>query len=128
MSKYYSRKSYYERHVLCCKVLSMSRKADLEIEELSDTPNIRELYILVQELSYKYQKQQAELNSLKRYVEKTKKMLNIVDWLNDNCKGSLDFTKWLDSIKVLDTLNMYLNLIYSRLHVYYSRKPSSSGE
>ena len=99
--RYYSRKSYYERHVLCCKVLSMSRReAELEVEELNDTPNIRELYILVQELSYKYQKQQAELNSLKRYVEKTKKILNIVDWLNDNCKGSIDFTKWLDSIKV----------------------------
>ena len=99
--RYYSRKTYYDRHVLCCHVLSMSRKeANLEVEELRDTPNIRELYILVLELSYKYQKQQTELNSLRRYVEKTKKMLNIVDWLNDNCKGSIDFVKWLDTIKV----------------------------
>lgn len=99
--RYYSKKSYYERHILCCKVLSMSRKeADREVEELRDTPNIRELYILVQELSFKYQKQQDELNSLRKYVEKTKKMLNIVDWLNDNCNGSFDFTKWLDTIKV----------------------------
>ena len=27
-------------------------------------------------------------------------MLNIVDWLNDNCRDSLDYNKWLDSIDV----------------------------
>ena len=99
--RYFSRKSYFDRHTLCCKMLKMSkREAKIDSEEISDTPTIREMYILLQELTYKYQKQQSELNSLKRYVEKTKKMLNIVDWLNENCVSSTDFQEWLNSVVI----------------------------
>ena len=100
-SRYFTRKTYFDKHVLCCKVLTTSRReAKLECEELKDTPNLRELYLLVQNLTLTCEKQKKEINSLKKYVEKTKKMLNIVDWLNENYKTCKDFNEWLNSITV----------------------------
>ena len=79
----YKRKEYYTRHYAVCEILLKSkRERDLENEERDDTPNIRDLYLLVQTLTIKYTKLQEDYTSLKRYVSQTKKKFDIIEFLN----------------------------------------------
>ena len=79
----YKRKDYYTRHYAVCEILMKSkRERELENEERDDTPNIRDLYLLVQTLTIKYSKLQEDYTELKRYVSQTKKKVDIIEFLN----------------------------------------------
>lgn len=99
-SRHYTRKSSWERHELTCKIISKSeRERKLNIEEQVKTPNILELYSIIQELTIKQHKLEIELNECKSFIKKTKKRLNIIDWLNDNCK-SIDYLNFVKNITI----------------------------
>ena len=99
--KLYSRKSSYERHVLCCEILSQpQRERQLKVQDLDGTPEITKLYQIIQELVHKQAKQTKEIDKLKQFVNKTKKQLNIIDWLNDNCNKTLTFDKFITNIEL----------------------------
>ena len=79
----YKRKGFFERHVLCCKIGSTAIKCT---DEEDDVPTIRELYTIIQELVKKSADDRRELNSLKKWVNNRKKQINVIVWLNKNCK------------------------------------------
>lgn len=111
--KEYTRKSYFIRHELCCKaqILSKSRREiNLDIEEEKDTPNIRELYLLLQELAIKVKTQEKEINILKRQSKKTTENLSLIDWLEKNEKNKNDWEDYLKNINI--NLNL-LNYIFT---------------
>lgn len=99
-SRHYTRKGSWERHELTCKIISKSeRERKLSIEEQVKTPNILELYSIIQELAMKQHKLEKELNECKSFIKKTKKRLNIIDWLNENCK-SIDYLNFVKNITI----------------------------
>ena len=99
--KSYSRKSTYEKHQLCCEILSMpASERELKNQELENVPNITKLYEIIQELMYKQNQQEKEIKSLKEFINKTKKRLNIIDWLNENCKKNISFNGFIKSINI----------------------------
>jgi len=99
--RYYNRKSSLEKHVLCCEILSKTdRERQLNIQEIGDTPNITKLYQIIQELVFKQAKQEKEIDKLKSFVNKTKKQLNIIDWLNENCSKNMTFNSFIKNIKI----------------------------
>ena len=61
---------------------------------------------LIQELTLKQHKMEQELRECKAFINKTKKRLNIVDWLNENCKS-------------IDYLNFVKNITITRNHLQY---------
>ena len=106
----YTRKPYYERHVLCCKVLQKSsRERQLENEELEDTPTIRELYVMMQEFGKKFEEISEKVDHLTKYVETKKKKLSIVEWLNTNIICDISFQEWLENIEFTEE---YLNYVF----------------
>jgi|TARA_Y100000992_G_scaffold301030_1_gene270959 hypothetical protein len=95
----YSRKTSYEKHLLCCEILS--NPLEHELNDIYDTPpNIIKLYDIIKELAYKQAKQEKEIESLKQFINKTKKKLNIIDWLNENYQKSITFDSFIKTIKV----------------------------
>ena len=59
----YARSFYFARHVLCCKLIHGLTKEDAHEQE--DTPSVRDLYLLVQELT----KQQSDLTKRLKALE-----------------------------------------------------------
>jgi hypothetical protein len=97
----YQRKPYYDRHIICCEILNKSsRERELEEEEEKDTPKLRDLYIMIQELGKQNQDMNKKLDELSKYVEKKKKRLNLVDWLNDNCACNNTYEDWISNLKI----------------------------
>lgn len=109
----YKRKEYYTRHHAVCEILLKSkRERDLENEERDDTPNIRDLYLLVQTLTIKYTKLQEDYTQLKRYVSQTKKKFDIIEFLNTTNNETINnsdnnYDTFINSIE-LDTEDLEL--------------------
>ena len=99
-SKTYTRKIYYERHVICCNLRAMADVGDYRtLEEQNDTPSTRELYMIIQELVKKQNKMEEELKNLRRYTDKVKRNINVVECLNSNYIP-LEFSSWRDLIAI----------------------------
>jgi hypothetical protein len=98
----YVRKFHFDRHVIACQILNEKtvRERTLEMQEREYVPNLREIFIMVQELGKKYQDISNKLDVLNKYVEKKKKRLNLVDWLNDNYVCQNIFDSWLKSLSI----------------------------
>ena len=108
-NRHYTRKGAWERHELTCKIISKSeRERKLNLQEQVKAPNILELYDIIQELTLKQHKMEEELKECKAFIKKTKKRLNIVEWLNENCK-SIDY---LNFVKNIDITRNHLQYIF----------------
>ena len=109
-ARLYTRKHYYDRHIICCNILQKtSRERKLENEEKDDTPTLRELYVMIQEFGKKYKEINEKLDYLTKYVETKKKQLSIIDWLNTNIQCDIVFHKWMENIEFSDE---YLNYVF----------------
>lgn len=98
--KDYSRKIYYDRHVICCNLTAMANINDKRtLEEMNDTPSTRELYFIIQELVKKQNKMEEELKSLRKYTNKVKRNIDVIEWLNSNV-SPCEFCSWRDFIEV----------------------------
>jgi len=119
----YKRKGYFDRHVLCCKIGSTAIKCT---DEADDIPTVKELYTIIQELTKRYATQQQELNTLKRWVNDKKKKINVIVWLNKNCKLETNYFQWLDSVviqrKHIELIFEY-NYIEGFLHIFQDLFP-----
>jgi len=101
----YQRKTYFDRHVILCEYLSKSkREKRIEIEELEDTPSIRELYNIILELGAKCNKLESKLNAVLKNTNVTKQKLNIVNWLNQTCVNAdiEDYTTWIGRLVITE--------------------------
>ena len=106
----YVRKCYYDKHIICCGILNQTKyQRDRDLEEYDDTPSVRQLYLLVQELAAKCGKQEKEIQALKGYVRKTKKKINILEWLNTNCAAVTDYNMFIENISVND---IHLDMVF----------------
>lgn len=99
--KNYSRKSSYDKHLILCDFLIKSKEEKKIInEESSDLPNYTQLVNIVQELSLKYIRLENQLSDMQKWVEKKKKKINVVIWLNDTIHPTKTFLQWTSGLKV----------------------------
>lgn len=99
-NKKYKRKIFYEKHVLVCSILHMTKKEKEDyIEELDELPSYRKMYEIIKELIKKcdiLEKKVQELQTIKR------KKINIIAILNKFYFLSED--KYYCTINTLHTL------------------------
>jgi hypothetical protein len=105
-NKSYHRKLYYDRHYSCCKLIysSNKKKNEIDLEEGEDIPTRRELYIMVQELSSKYELLLKHTTKLESYVNRKKRQINLLEWLQQDSRGAkqmvptnhMDYSSWLN--------------------------------
>ena len=111
--KEYSRKNSLEKHKVLCefKFKTQSEK-QIEYEEAGDIPTHLQLVKIVQQLSIKLTKMEEELSEAKKWMNKKKKKINVIGWLNDNIEPTMGFLEWVNmELKVkpshFDTLMEY---------------------
>ena len=101
--KAYTRKIYFDRHVLCCNIKAMAlRHTNLDLEEMNDTPSTRELYLMLQELIKKQDMMEKEIKKLKQNSFKDKGSSNLFQRLEE-IQITLDFESWRDLLKANET-------------------------
>jgi len=101
--KKYSRKSSYDKHLILCDFLIKSKEEKKIInEESRDLPNYMQLVNIVQELSLKYVRLENQLSDMQKWVEKKKKKINVISWLNDTIYPTKSFLQWSASLQIED--------------------------
>ena len=96
--KVYTRKSSLEKHkILCDFKMKTKREKQIEKEEQEDIPNHLELVKIVQELTIKMMKMEERMEEMQKWVDKKKKKLNVVSWLNTNVKPTIGFLEWINT-------------------------------
>lgn len=95
--KEYSRKSSLDKHrVLCEFKYKTNLEKQTEYEEAEDIPNHLQLVKVVQQLSIKLTKLEEELSEAKKWINKKKKKINVIGWLNDNVSPTMGFLEWVN--------------------------------
>lgn len=95
-NKQYTRKSSLDKHrILCDFKLKSKREHQIEIEELGDIPNHHQLVKIVQELTLKMLKMEEKMEEMQKWVDKKKRKLNVIIWLNTNVNPTIGFLEWV---------------------------------
>lgn len=105
----YKRKIYFDRHVIGCSIMSKSKSMrSLELEELHDTPTLRELYDLVLEMGKKMSHMEERLDEMQKWVKQKKQKINIIEWLQGQYNPMMTFEDWIKNttIKEDDILSL----------------------
>ncbi len=102
--KKYTRKSSYDKHVLLCEVFNKSKREKKleEEEELKELPSQKQLYKIIEELAFKYQKMEEKMTEMQKWVQKNKKKINILDWLNENATTNIKFNDVANTFVMTD--------------------------
>ena len=107
-NKCYKRQRSYVKHSLLCDMIhntqqendNLLKRIDEDNEEKEEMPSMHELFTIVKELTYKYDKLQKDYDELKQHIGRQKKKINIIDYLNKNFADSCEFTEWENSLTI----------------------------
>ena len=108
--KEYKRKVNLDKHFILCEIVYKAKRkdkrTDKESEEINEElPSQKQMYKMLLELALKYNKLEEKVELMNKWVDKTKKKINVLDWLNtsSNLKPELIFDNLADSISILDS-------------------------
>jgi len=105
--KSYTRKTSHERHEILCEIINQNKSKTkheeiCEEEENTSIPSTKKLYKIIQELAIKYKNMEHRLNDMQKWVDKKKKKLNVIQWLNNNIEPTSNIQSWIQSIQVTE--------------------------
>ena len=99
-NKEYIRKSYYDTHVIYCELLTKTKKERAQvIEQEQETPSMRNLYVMFQQLVRENEKMKSEIKLLKKAMNLSNIKVTLADWLKDNCNPKFIFVDWITNIE-----------------------------
>jgi len=108
--KEYKRKINLDKHFILCEIVYKAKKRDKRIdkeaEEIDEElPSQKQMYKMLLELALKYNKLEEKVELMNKWVDKTKKKINVLDWLNtsSNLKPDLIFDNLSDNLIILDS-------------------------
>lgn len=104
--KSYVKKTNLTKHVVLCDMLHQSKKKKLSLleeeEDQEETPSQQKMYAIMLEFGQRFQKLEEKVEELSKWTVKTKRKVNIVDWLNANCNCEQPFDTLTETIEVTD--------------------------
>jgi hypothetical protein len=107
--KKYTRKSSLDKHnILCEFLLKSKREKIIDNEEAPDIPTYTELVNIVQELSLNYNYLKEKMKKMEKWIDKKKKKINVIDWLQSNRKPQLTFDIWINNLNIKNQEIEYL--------------------
>jgi len=132
-SKTYTRKNAATKHFILCELLhnsinihnnttqkKLKREQQCEEEETSGIPSQRQLYIMLQELAFKCSVMETKMENMQKWTDKTKRKLNVLQWLNQQPVPIITYTIWANNIQLLDediTTLMEENVTYTLIKI-----------
>jgi hypothetical protein len=101
-NKQYTKKASLDNHkILCDFRLKSKREIQIETEELNDVPNHPQLVKIVQELTLKMIKMEEKIQEMQKWVDKKKRKLNVIVWLNMTIIPTIGFLEWVNTSLVV---------------------------
>jgi hypothetical protein len=101
-NKTYLKKSSLDKHKLLCEFKTKTmREREVELEELGDMPTYAELVKIVQELSTKLVKMEAKVDGMQKYIDRKRKKVNVVTWLNTTIIPTIGYLEWINEYIVI---------------------------
>jgi hypothetical protein len=86
-----------------CEFKSKSKlELQVAVEEASDKPTYDQLVKIVQELSIKYVKMEEKMTEMQQYIDRKKKKVDVISWLNSHVKPTTGFLEWVGSIVTVE--------------------------
>jgi hypothetical protein len=102
--KGYTRKGSLDKHIVLCEIKSKSKlELQVAVEEASDKPTYDQLVQIVQELSIKYVRMEEKMAEMQQYIDRKKKKVDIISWLNTHVKPTVGYLEWVNSIVTVET-------------------------
>ena len=81
--------------------MKTKREHQIETEELGDVPTHYQLVKIVQELTLKIIKMEENMEKMQKWVDKKKRKLNVVMWLNSNVNPTIGFLEWVNTFLIV---------------------------
>lgn len=108
--KSYKTRMNLDRHLILCETIHRSKNikknSNLHVDELEekDLPSQRQMYNIILELSMKCNKLEEKIEQMSKWVEKKKKKINILEWLNTNTNITPEFVfdELISKISLID--------------------------
>ena len=114
-NKKYTKKSSLDKHkILCDFKTKTKRELKIEDEEQSDIPTYGQLVKIVQEMAIKMSKMEDKIEEFNKWVDKKKRKLNVIGWLNENVKPTFGFLEWVN-VQLIVKEEHFENLIENSL-------------
>jgi hypothetical protein len=127
----YKLRNNFNKHIILCEIIykanrSVTSKTTIETEEVNaELPSPKQMYQMLLELAIKYNTLETKIELMGKWVDKTKKKINILDWLNNNSnlKPSNIFENLANSINILESdINLlFNNTFYDLLNEIFLR-------
>ncbi len=122
-NKEYARKSSLDKHKILCEFKHKTKtQMQIELEESADIPNHLQLVKIVQELTLKLIKMEEKMEEMQKYVDKKKKKIDVLSWLNTNTQliPSRTFKEWVTN-SLFFCQNDIENLMINSLHYTFQK-------
>jgi hypothetical protein len=68
------------------------------VEEAPDKPTYDQLVKIVQELSIKYVRMEEKMGEMQQYIDRKKKKVDVIGWLNAHVRPTTGYIEWTNSI------------------------------
>jgi len=110
--KRYKRLGNLKRHRLICELLNRSTDCqEVELEELTDRPSIGEMWRIIKMQAVQLEQLKKEVVSLKQSRLRVQRKINVLEWLNQQVKPKLSYSKWIETFSLTAD---HLHMIFDR--------------
>jgi hypothetical protein len=118
--KEYTRKSSLDKHKVLCEYKSKSKlEQQVAVEEAADKPTYDQLVQIVQQLSIKYVKMEEKMTEMQQYIDRKKKKMDVIAWLNAHVKPTVGFLEWVESFLSVEPAH-FLHLLKPEITIFES--------
>ena len=118
--KDYTRKGSLDKHIVLCEFKSKSKlELQVAVEEAPDKPTYDQLVKIVQELSIKYVKMEEKMTEMQQYIDRKKKKVDVISWLNSHVTPTTGFLEWINVVVTVEQSH-FLHLLRPETTIFDS--------
>ena len=100
--KHFNHASIFRRHRSICELLKLSTaQRDIKLEEDKDLPPASELWCVVKTLAQRQEKILVELDKMRAWVQRQKRKISVIDWLNENSTPLISYKNWVTQFDIV---------------------------
>jgi hypothetical protein len=129
-NKTYTKLSSLKNHTIICEFsLKTEREKKIENEEQDDMPDHAQLVKIVMDLTQKCHKLESQVEQMKKWVDRKKKKINVIQWLNTNTNASFSFSEFVNMYLELDErhlMNIMEKTLFEFIYFVYDTNMSKS--
>lgn len=117
--KKYKTSTNLNKHKILCDTLTRAKKKNLteDFVETEPIPTQKQMYKIILDLSLKCNYLEEKVENMQKWVDRRKKKLNIIDWLQKQEKPAKMFEEWYKGIFILKE-EIEILLHNSFIHVF----------